>query len=124
MRTRFDSIDAALANTTHDFNYVWSHVALLLDKSFPAWRGVTYARPMPMAFTEPCVTLEPTLHHMRVVTNPPTLAVLTEPPPFNLSNLDYDLSNLPIFSDLPPRTQTYSTQLRRRGTVLTTLNLR
>jgi chromosome segregation ATPase len=79
MRTRFDNIDTALANTTHDFNYVWSHIALLLDKSFPAWRGVTYARPMPMAFTEPSVTLEPTLYHMRVVLNPPTAAAMTEP---------------------------------------------
>jgi hypothetical protein len=106
MRTRFDSIDTALANTTHDFNYVWSHIALLLDKSSPTWRGVTYARPTPMAFTEPSVTLEPTLYHMRVVPNPPTAAAMTNPPPLNLSNLNYDISDLPIFSDLPPRTQT------------------
>jgi hypothetical protein len=106
MRTRFDNIDTALAHTTHDFNYVWSHIALLLDKSFPAWRGVTYARPMPMAFTEPSVTLAPTLYHMRVVLNSPTAAAMTNPPPFNLSNLDDDLSNLPIFADHPPRTQT------------------
>jgi hypothetical protein len=39
MRTRFDTINTALAHTTHDFNYVWSHIALLLDKSFPVWRG-------------------------------------------------------------------------------------
>jgi hypothetical protein len=106
MRTRFDNIDTALAHTTHDFNYVWSHIAMLLDRSFPAWRGVTYARPMPMAFTEPSVTLEPTLYHMRVVLNSPTAAAMTNPPPFNLLNLDYDLSNLPIFADHPPHTQT------------------
>jgi hypothetical protein len=50
-----------------------------------------------MAFTEPSVTLEPTLHHMRVVLNSPTAAAMTKPPPFNLSNLDYDLSNLAYF---------------------------
>jgi hypothetical protein len=43
---------------------------------------------------------------MRVVLNSPTAAAMTNPPPFNLSNLDYDLSNLPIFADHPPRTQT------------------
>jgi hypothetical protein len=39
MRTRFDNIDTALAHTTHDFNYVWSHIALLLDRKLPCVEG-------------------------------------------------------------------------------------
>jgi hypothetical protein len=39
MRTRFDNIDTALAHTTHDFNYVWSHIALLLDRKLPCVAG-------------------------------------------------------------------------------------
>jgi hypothetical protein len=106
MRTRFNNIDSALANTTHDFNYVWSHVAVLLDKSFPAWRQLNHARPTPMAYTEPCVTLEPLYITCGSSQTLLRCTTLTEPPPFNLANLDYDLSHLPIFSDLPRRTQT------------------
>jgi chromosome segregation ATPase len=44
MRTRFDNIDTALAHTTHDFNYVWSHIAPASRQKASLRGGVSLTR--------------------------------------------------------------------------------